>query len=306
MALTAPLGTSDFLKLRRAGATYVDKTALIAEVVQAQAKVLLLPRPRRFGKTLNLSTLRCFLERTEEERADLFEGLAVWDSEAARRHFQRHPVVFLTFKDVKTSSFDDCLEAVADLVAREFLRHDAVLDQAGLRGPEVTAHRRLLEGTASAVTLSNALRDLTAWLARATGERPVLLVDEYDQPLHAGVFHGYYDEAVGFFRNFLSGGLKDNPHLFRGVVTGILRVARESIFSGLNNLAVFSLLEPEFATAFGFTEAEVEGLSDLAGARDRLADLRDWYNGYLFGGEVVYNPWSVLAFLASQDRAPRT
>ena len=306
MAFSAPLGTSDFLRLRRDGATYVDKTALIAEVVQGPAEVLLLPRPRRFGKTLNLSMLRTFLERTEEERADLFEGLEVWDSEVARRHFQRHPVVFLTFKDVKRRSFDDCLEAVADLVAREFLRHGPVLERAGLQGPEVTAHRRLLAGTASPVTLSNALRDLTAWLARATGERPVLLVDEYDQPLHAGVFHGYYDEAVGFFRNFLSGGLKDNPHLFRGVVTGILRVARESIFSGLNNLAVFSLLEPEFATAFGFTEAEVEGLSDLAGARDRLADLRDWYNGYLFGGEVVYNPWSVLAFLASQDRAPRT
>jgi len=305
VTFTAPIGFSDFADLRRAGATYVDKTELVVALLDRMAKVLLFPRPRRFGKTLNLSMLHAFLERSDEDLSDLFEGLAVWESESARQHFQRYPVVSLTFKDLKAPTLSDCLAGVKDLMAREFLRHEPLLEQAGLRGPELEAYRHLRGGTADAVTLANALRDLTAWLSRAAGEQVVLLVDEYDQPIHAGVSHGYYDEVVGFFRNLLSGGLKDNPHLFRGVLTGVLRVARESIFSGLNNLAVYSLLQPEFSTAFGFVESEVEELARLAGAEDCLPALRDWYDGYLFGGHVVYNPWSVLNLLASADRLPR-
>ena len=301
MRFRAPLGHSDFQKLRGANATYVDKTSLVVDILDDPHEVLLLPRPRRFGKTLNLSTLRAFLERTDDDRTDLFEGLEVWRSEEARRHFQRYPVVFLTFKDVKAHTFDDCLAGVRALVGQEVLRHSRALDQAGLEGLEAEACRQLRDGRADKVTLWSSLRHLTAWLSRATGERAVVLIDEYDMPIHAGYSHGYYDEATEFFRNFLSGGLKDNPHLFRGVVTGILRVARESIFSGLNNLAVHSLLSRRFATAFGFTEAEVEQLADLAGAKNGTDDLRRWYDGYLFGGEVVYNPWSVLSYLANPD-----
>jgi len=187
---------------------------------------------------------------------------------------------------------------VADVVAGACRAQRWLLDHPALHEDERRRFRMLLEEGAGITALETALRDLTEYLARATGEPAVLLVDEYDTPIHAGYVHGYYDEVVGFFRNLLSGGLKDNRHLFRGVVTGILRVARESIFSGLNNLAVYTLLSRPFASAFGFTEAEVEEIADLAGARDRLDDLRDWYDGYLFGGEVVYNPWSVLSFLA--------
>jgi len=297
MRFRAPLGHSDFLKLRRAGVTYVDKTALVAEVLEAPAEVLLLPRPRRFGKTLNLSTLRYFLERDEEDRSDLFEGLAVWDSEAAQCHFQRYPVISLTFKDVKARAWEDALPAVGTLLSNECRRHPELEET--LTGVDRGLYDALCERRADRVTLWSALQDLSRWLAEAHGEPVVILVDEYDTPIHAGYVHGYYEDAVEFFRNFFSGGLKDNRHLFRGLVTGILRVARESIFSGLNNLIVHSLLSGRYATAFGFTEAEVQRLVDLAGARDRLDELREWYDGYLFGGQVVYNPWSVLSFLAN-------
>ncbi len=305
MQFSAPIGHSDFLNLRRAGATYVDKTAFLAEILESTTQVLLFPRPRRFGKTLNLSTLRHFLERTDEDRSDLFEGLAVWESEAARRHFQRYPVVFLTFKDVKVPTWERCLASLADVVAGAYRSQRWLLDHPALHEDERRRFRLVLEEGASITVLENALRDLTEYLTRATGEQAVVLVDEYDTPIHAGFVGGFYEAVVGFFRNFLSGGLKDNPHLFRGVVTGILRVARESIFSGLNNLAVHSLLGRRYATAFGFTEAEVARLADLAGARNLLDDLREWYDGYLFGGQVVYNPWSVLSCLANPDDGHR-
>ncbi len=298
MSFAAPIGQSDFLKIRRAGVTYVDKTSLVTEVLASPTEALLFPRPRRFGKTLNLSTLRYFPERSDEDRSDLFEGLAVWESEGARAHFQRHPVVSLTFKDVKYATWEGCLDAVREVVAGLYSEHRALLDGEDLDEFETEHFRAVLARRSGVAELAGALRRLSQWLHAAHGERVVLLIDEYDLPIHAGVTHGYYDEVIGLFRNLLSGGLKDNPHLFKGVLTGVLRVARESIFSGLNNLAVHSLLSRRFATTFGFTEAEVEHLARLAGASDRLDEVREWYDGYLFGGEVVYNPWSVLSFLA--------
>jgi len=191
------------------------------------------------------------------------------------------------------------------VLARAYREHRYLLDEGALDDVDAADCRSVLSRQADPVDLMDSLRRLCGFLHAYHGEPVVLLVDEYDTPIHAAYVHGYYDEVIEFFRNLLSGGLKDNPHLFRGVVTGILRVARESIFSGLNNLSVHSLLQQEYATAFGFTEAEVEHLTDLASARDHLDELRDWYDGYLFGGRVVYNPWSVLSFLASADRAPR-
>jgi len=298
MPFVAPIGQSDFLALRRGGASYVDKTSLVTEVLDSHTQALLFPRPRRFGKTLNLSALRYFLERSDEDRSDLFEGLAVWEWAGARAHFQRYPVVFLSFKDVKHATWEKCLKGLSALIAETFRQHRYLLDEGALDDVEAEAFRTILMRRADDVELMDGLRRLTRHLHAYHGERAVLLVDEYDLPIHAGVTHGYYGDVIVFFRNFLSGGLKDNPHLFKGVLTGILRVARESIFSGLNNLAVHSLLSRRFATTFGFTEAEVEHLARLAGASDRLDEVREWYDGYLFGGEVVYNPWSVLSFLA--------
>jgi hypothetical protein len=299
VAFLAPIGLSDFRALRRQGATYVDKTRLISEVLATPAAVFQLLRPRRFGKTLNLSTARYFFERSDEDRRDLFEGLAVWGDERARAHFQRYPVVFLTFKDVKYGTWADCRAAVAQVIAKACRDHAVLLEGDGLAARDAEFLSALLEERASEVDLAGSLERLSALLHAGYGEPVVLLVDEYDTPIHAAFTHGYYDEAIRFFRNFLSGGFKDNPHLFKGIVTGILRVAKESIFSGLNNLAVHSILSVRFATDFGFTTAEVEALARLAGAEDQLDGLRAWYDGYLFGGQVIFNPWSVLNYLAN-------
>jgi hypothetical protein len=300
-----PVGLSDFRKLREGGYHYVDKTALIDAVVNDSAEVLFVPRPRRFGKTLNLSMLRYFLEKSPEDRGPLFAGLAVASSEVARPHFQRYPVVFVTFKDVKPTSWATCFERLAGVLATLYGEHRYLLTEGTLAPEEAELFTAILERRASQAVCTEALGLLSRLLARHHGEKVVILVDEYDSPIHAGFTQRYYDEVVAFFRDFLSAGLKDNPHLFRGVLTGILRVAKESLFSGLNNIAVYGILHADLAPYFGFTEPEVRGLVETIGRPDLMDELRAFYNGYLFGDEAIYNPWSVLSFLASSNRVLR-
>jgi hypothetical protein len=299
MPLRLPIGISDFRKLREQRAEYIDKSHLIIELLDQSTEVLLLPRPRRFGKTLNLTMLRYFFERTSEDLSHLFADLAVWRAgDAYRDHFQRYPVIYLTFRDVKQSSFEQCWADLTKKIQTLFGEHKtALLDSGVLEEWEARDFKAILDGTAEPVLYRRALGDLSKYLHRATGEHVILLIDEYDQPIHAGYVHGYSQEIIEFCRAFLTLGLKDNPHLERGVITGILRIARESIFSGLNNLGVFTLLEPRFATAFGFTETEVHDLLTRAGKSDALPEVQRWYNGYRFAGHVIYNPWSVLNFV---------
>jgi hypothetical protein len=300
MTLRIPLGIDDFRKLRESGLTYVDKTQLVCDVLDlAGIEVLLLPRPRRFGKSLNLSMLRCFFERSDEDLSHLFEGLAVWQAgEPYRAHFQRYPVIYLNFKDVKFERFDDAWWTIREKLRDLYRVHRAVLDSGTLDEVETERFRSILDGSAPPLLYHRALQDLSEYLHHHHGERVVILIDEYDQPIHAGYTGGYVREVLEFFRAFLGSGLKSNPHLYKAVLTGILRIARESIFSGLNNLAVYSLLKPGFSTAFGFTEDEIVNLLARAGKREQLATVQDWYNGYVFGGNVIYNPWSVLSFLS--------
>jgi hypothetical protein len=299
MTLRIPLGIDDFRMLRESGLTYVDKTRLACDVLDLTGiQVLLLPRPRRFGKSLNLSMLRCFFERSDEDLSPLFEGLAVWQAgEPYRAHFQRYPVIYLNFKDVKSDTFEACRIRLHKTIQVLFDAHRHVLEHAQVSEREARDYRAVLDGTAGDEVYERSLADLSALLHRYHGERAVILIDEYDAPIHAGYTGGYLREVLGFFRAFLGSGLKGNPHLYKAVLTGILRVARESIFSGLNNLAVCSVLEPAFSTAFGFIEAEVVDLLARAGKSEHLATVQDWYNGYVFGGHVIYNPWSVLSFL---------
>ncbi|KYF83216.1 hypothetical protein BE17_37335 [Sorangium cellulosum] len=307
MSIQVPIGIDDFRRLRELGLEYIDKSHLVQELLDRPGtEVVLLPRPRRFGKTLNLSMLRCFFERHGEDLSPLFRDLRIWQAgERYRGHFQRYPVVHLTFKGTKAESFDAFWEAVQDRIARLFDEHRELLESGALSDREARRYRAVLDGTASRIAYETALLDLSSYLRRRHGERVVILLDEYDEPLHAGYLHGYAAQVIGFFRAFLTEGLKGNPHLFKAVLTGILRVARESIFSGLNNVAVYSLLAPEFDTCFGFTEPEVEALLARAGRPERLLSLRAWYNGYLFGNTVVYNPWSVLNFLSREDGEPQ-
>ncbi|AUX38888.1 uncharacterized protein SOCE26_002690 [Sorangium cellulosum] len=300
------LGVDDFRKLRELGLEYIDKSHLACELIDRPGlEVALLPRPRRFGKTLNLSMLRCFFERRErreDDLAHLFRGLHVWEAgEPYRAHFQRYPVIYLTLKGTRHESFEGCWEAIRRKIVVVFDEHRSLLEGGALSPREALDFQGILDGSASRALYERSLLDLSSYLHRTHGERVVLLIDDYDEPIHAGHACGYAPQILGVCRNLLGEALKGNPHLFKGVLTGVLRVARESIFSGLNNVSVYSLLRPEFNTCFGFTEPEVEGLLERAGLRARLGDVRAWYNGYVFGGQVVYNPWSILSFLAGGD-----
>ncbi|HSN98638.1 MAG TPA: AAA family ATPase, partial [Candidatus Nanopelagicales bacterium] len=296
------LGVSDFRKLREAGSVYVDKSLLIEDLLDAGAEALLIPRPRRMGKTLNLSMLRHFFEKSGVDNAPLFADLAIARSERAQQHFQRYPVVFMTFKDVKSASWEQCLESLVGVLGGAYRDHEYLLESSSLKPHEAETFTAIVTRKATEVQYRSALIDLCRHLHAHHGERVVLLIDEYDTPIHAGYTGGYYDQAVTFFRNLLSGALKDNPHLFKGVLTGILRVAKESVFSGLNNLAVYSILRSELSEHFGFTEDDVTSLVGAVGEPALLHDLRAWYDGYRFGGRAIYNPWSVLSFLDSADR----
>jgi Predicted AAA-ATPase/PD-(D/E)XK nuclease superfamily len=300
------IGIDDFRKLREQGLEYVDKSHLIREVLDQSAEAILLPRPRRFGKTLNLSMLRYFFAKRDEDLSPLFADLSIWQAgDAYRAHFQRYPVVFLTFKDVKAERWDLAWAAIQRKIAALFNEHRDLLTDGHLSEREARDFQAVLDGTAGRAVHESALLDLCSALHRRHGERVVILIDEYDEPIHMGHVRGYATEVVAFFRAFLGAGLKGNIHLQRAVLTGILRVAKESIFSGLNNLAVYSLLRPEFATCFGFTEPEVARLLAEAGSADLLDSVRSYYNGYVFGGTSVYNPWSILNFIASRDKLLR-
>jgi hypothetical protein len=300
-----PIGISDFRELRELGVLYVDKTDFVTQVLAAFSKVVLVPRPRRFGKTVNLSTVRYFVEKSKEDRSSLFEGLSVWSSPEARKHFQRYPVIALTFKDIKAAAFDVAFVQIKKEIAKAYREHSYLLREGSLEPWEAAQFEQIVRADGPASIYGSALLDLSALLARYHGEKVIILIDEYDTPIHAAASGRNERAILDFFRMFLSSALKDNTHLEKGVLTGILRVAKESLFSGLNNLVVYSLIRSECATCFGFTEAEVKDLATRTGAETSIAEIERWYNGYRFGGQVIYNPWSVLNFLASEDKVLR-
>jgi len=302
-----PLGISDFTRLRTEGYTYVDKTAFIARVLDGDGTITLFPRPRRFGKSLNMSALGAFLERGGEDRTALFDDTYVWgvDGGRLRAHFQRYPVIFLTFKDIKRRTWEDTWAMLRERLQDEVARLWSAYELGGDAEPaRLQRHARMVAPDAAPNDLVTMLPQLTGWLAHRTGEPVVVLIDEYDAPLHAAWEHGYWDAAIDFFRSFLASGLKDEAKVFRGVLTGILKVAKENIFSGLNNVVTSSLFEPRDAIHFGFTEDEVAALAERAGQGEALDGLREWYDGYRFGGTrpvTLYNPWSILQFLAKPE-----
>ena len=303
-----PIGYSDFTTVINEGFYYIDKSLLIKDVIDDSAQVLLLPRPRRFGKTLNLSMLRCFFEKTdnEEEPKASFQGLVIEQEEVFHPHCGKYPVIFLTFKDVKQLRTEHMLQAIKTVIASEFKRHKYLLNSDILDSQEKAQYRDILFFRADEVQYQYALKTLSTCLHRYHAQKPVVLIDEYDTPIHTAFLGGYYQEIVAFFRSFFGAGLKDNPSLFKGVLTGILRVARESIFSDLNNLGVYSLLSHKFSTRFGLTEEEVNTLLADYQLSDNILDVKDWYNGYIFGNTILYNPWSILNYVANVEDGCKT
>lgn len=296
-----PLGISDFKKIIDGKYAYVDKTFLISELVEQSADVALIPRMRRFGKTLNLSMLQYFFEKNEQDTSYLFKGLKIWESEKCRVLQGQFPVIFLSLKDVKYVSWEETFKALMGVIAEEFKRHRYVFESDCLIVEEKEIYQKIISEEGDLVLVDRSLRLLTEWLHRYHGKRVILLIDEYDTPAHAAYLNGYYDTVISFLRNWLSGGLKDNSFLERGVLTGILRIAKETMFSGLNNVITFSIFSEHFQDKFGLVESEVKALLEEYGLADKHSEIKEWYNGYQIGAcEGIYNPWSVLSCIANK------
>ena len=292
-----PIGISDF-KRAVSEYYYVDKTGLIRDFLDDKPQVSLFTRPRRFGKTLNMDMLRVFFERTEEDTSVYFKDKLIWECGEEYRGYQgKYPVIYLSFKDVKCSSWNETIQQMKKLIQLEYQRHLQIEDSVHLNIHEKAQFLRIASGEAETVDYQMSLYLLSLLLHKHYGEKVIIIIDEYDTPIQQAHMYGYYDDTIHFMRNFFSGGLKDNSHLAYGFMTGILRVAKESIFSGLNNLKIHSLLEMEYSPYFGFTKEEVQDMLAYYDVSDRYEEVCEWYDGYLFGNTEIFNPWSVINYI---------
>lgn len=293
-----PIGISDYVRAQ-SEYYYVDKTLLIKEFLDQKPFVSLFTRPRRFGKTLNMDMLRVFFEISEEDTSKYFVDKNIWKCGAEyQAHQGKYPVVFLTFKDVKFDTWEATIDKIRGLLQEEYGRHQELLNSDKISQYEKEYFSKILDTTANEVELTSALERLSKMLAAYYEKAPIIIIDEYDTPIQEGYSKDFYDEIIGFMRNFFSGAFKDNKNLSYGFLTGILRIAQESIFSGLNNLTVNSVMDEEYDSFFGFTSDEVKEMLDYYGMAEKENELKDWYDGYLFGGEEIYNPWSVINYIS--------
>ena len=314
-----------FRSLRENDAEYVDKSFLIEQILLERSGVLLLPRPRRFGKSINMEMLYEFFARENAPSEHLFEGLylkSIW--EKVQPHFRRYPTLLLTLKELKPSAFEDWHERLSAMLGELVRKHAYLLPV--LTPEEQVDFQALLQRNASTGVMARSLRLLCEWLYRFHGEKVVIIIDEYDAPIQEawllteralpkgpelcpGILKPdgstLYSVVISFFRTFFGAAFKGNPLLFKGILTGILRVSRESIFSDLNNIDVYTMLSRHYWNAFGFTEAEVADLFERQQQTERLPLARRWYNGYKFGGETIYNPLSVMKFLKEEGQPPQ-
>lgn len=292
-----PVGTSDFKEIV-SDFYYIDKTLFIKEILDSKAKAFLFARPRRFGKTSNMNMLKCFFEKTDEDTSFYFRDLKIWQQEEYYRKEQGiYPVIFLTLKDVKCNSWEETFQRIKNAISEEYVRFKYILREGILEAEDAEYYRRISGQTGSAADFERSLKMLTQFLDKVFHKKPILLIDEYDIPIQQGYSMEFYDEVISFMRNWLSGGLKDNINLKFAVLTGILRVAKESIFSGLNNLEVFTILDEPFRQYFGFTQEEMAQMAGDYDCTEKVPEIRDWYNGYYFGNMDIYNPWSVLRYI---------
>lgn len=311
-----PIGISDFRKLIETrdseGRPYlfVDKSLLIKEILDDLVEVKLFTRPRRFGKTLNLSMLHHFFAKdvNKELTNSLFQELEISNYPEYMKHQGQYPVIFLTFKDIKSGTFnaayEDCIEVVRQVYLeheKEILSPHSKLGERDKKDYELFLDRK---GTDSAIRGS--LKNLTYYLSQHYGVKPIILIDEYDTPIQTAYLGNYYQEMITFMREFLGAGLKDNTHLNKAILTGILRISKESLFSGLNNIKVYSLLNKHYSNYFGFTEIEVGQLLNKsklkANIESVIESVKDWYNGYQIGETVLYNPWSIVNYIREKGK----
>lgn len=296
---TLPIGISDYVRAQ-SEYYYVDKTMLIKDFLDRKPLVSLFTRPRRFGKTLNMDMLRVFFEISDEDTSRYFEDKKIWScGKKYRAHQGRYPVIFLTFKDVKFDTWEASINKIKSLIQEEYDRHHELKISDKLSKYEKDYLTKVLDGTVNEVELASALEKLSKMLATHYGIAPIIIIDEYDTPIQEGHSKDFYEEIIRFMRNLFSGAFKDNKNLSYGFLTGILRIAQESMFSGLNNLVVNSVMDEEYNQYFGFTEEEVDRMLDYYGVSEKKDELKEWYDGYLFGGKEIYNPWSVINYIAN-------
>jgi hypothetical protein len=296
-----PIGISDFKDIMENNYYFVDKSLLIKEIVEDDSKVILIPRPRRFGKTINMSMLNSFFNNKDNSK-ELFKGLFIEHNKNIMKKQGKHPVIYISFKDQKYLTWENCKLGFNRIIINEFSKHYYLVESELLKQHEKNEFYNILNGTANDICYMDGIKKLSEYLYRYHNEKVVIILDEYDMPVQEAFFNNYYNEAMSYLRNLLSGALKDNPYLEKGILTGILRVAKESIFSGLNNIKVYSLINSKYREFFGFTENEVNEILKYYKIKTELENIKLWYNGYNFGGEVIYNPWSILNYIKDIER----
>jgi len=297
------IGVDDFKKFREHDAYFVDKSLFIEEIIEDISDVLLFPRPRRFGKTLNMSMLHYFFtnNNTEENRA-LFDGLAITKSSVFELHQGQYPVVSLSFKSCKGQNFNLIYAEIIRIISNAFKYHEYILKKDLFRNVEIEKFHRICDENPDQSLISSSLLLLSEYLHRYYQKKVLILIDEYDTPIHEAYLNGFYKDAIDFLRTLLGNTLKGNEYLQKGILTGILRISKESMFSDLNNVKVYSVLSEKYNTWFGFTQREVDKFLDDFGLGNSSNQVKAWYNGYYFGNEEIYNPWSILGFIDSNGK----
>lgn len=291
-----PLGRDDFRKIIENDCYYVDKTLLIKKLLQTKSEVSLITRPRRFGKTLTMSMLQNFFEYTEEPSQDLFCNMMIQQEEdICNKYRGQYPVISLSLKSAKQGNFKNALEMLKQTISWEFRRHERAVLAYDYEQERIV---RLLNAQGDESDYLSSLQFLSQILFETYKKKVIILIDEYDVPLENAYFEGFYDDMAAFIRSLFESALKTNPCLEFAVVTGCLRISKESIFTGLNNLHIVSILNQGYAEYFGFTEGEVKKLLVYYGLSERMPDMKEWYDGYQFGNIEIYNPWSVLNFIS--------
>lgn len=301
--LPLPVGTTNYKKICE-DSYYVDKTLLIKEILDEKVNVALFTRPRRFGKTLNMDMLRTFFEKTAEDTGRYFQDKKIWQQgEKYTSHQGQYPVIFLSLKDIKARKWQYAFDALKYIISVEYMRHSELKRSSELEEADIELYNRIVKNQAGYMEYVFSLQALSRMLHQHHKQAPVIIIDEYDTPIQEGFVNGYYDDAVEFVRSFFSAALKDNPHARQIVMTGILRIAKESIFSGLNNIRVFSVLDKKFSEFFGFTTSEVQQMAAYYEQTDKLPELKAWYDGYKFGDTEIFNPWSVINYFSNNCQA---
>jgi len=294
------IGNSDFKSIIENNNYFVDKSLFIKEIIESQSQIVLLPRPRRFGKTLNLSMLKYYFDRNQKSEINLFENLNIWqETDEIKEKKGKYPVIYLSFKDAKGTNWEITYKYIVSEIINFYSKNDYLLENNTLKQHEKNTFHKILNAEADSVDYAESLKKLSEYLFRYHQQKVIILIDEYDTPIQAG-YKNFYTDVVSFMRNLLSGAFKDNSYLYKGVITGILRISKESIFSGLNNVSVFTILEDEFSDKFGFTEQETKQIiADFSVPTDYEL-IKKWYDGYKIGNTSdIYNPWSILNYAIS-------